>query len=233
MRRSRFFYLLGEPVMLLLALVAANWTLYLFAARRIDWIRAHVVEINTALFLYIPLLALLLERFWPDEPEPFSIDDYGLDPGRILRALGVFAVTMAIVAPLFTAAFYLASRYGPSAYHPRFDPHVPEKLLDIAWFHLVHVALPEEFFFRGYVQARLDRAFGGRVRLLGAQVGWSIVVTSLLFAVTHPLLGTSLWSLDTFFPGLLFGWLRSRTGSLAAPVAMHWTSNLLLFSLAG
>ena len=30
------------------------------------------------------------------------------------------------------------------------------------------------------------------------------------------------------FPGLLFGWLRARTGGIAAPVVAHALSNLAL-----
>ena len=37
--------------------------------------------------------------------------------------------------------------------------------------------------------------------------------------------------LGTFFPGLFFGWLRQRTGSIAAPVVAHALSNLFMATL--
>jgi membrane protease YdiL (CAAX protease family) len=39
------------------------------------------------------------------------------------------------------------------------------------------------------------------------------------------------WRLATFFPGLLFGWLRARTGGVVAPAVAHALSNLLLLFL--
>ncbi len=33
-------------------------------------------------------------------------------------------------------------------------------------------------------------------------------------------------ALATFFPGLLFGWLRSATGSIGAAVGVHAASNI-------
>jgi membrane protease YdiL (CAAX protease family) len=37
--------------------------------------------------------------------------------------------------------------------------------------------------------------------------------------------------MGTLLPGLLFGWLRERTGSIAAPVALHALSNLFIATL--
>ena len=35
----------------------------------------------------------------------------------------------------------------------------------------------------------------------------------------------------TFLPGLLFGWVRERTGGLVAPVVVHALSNVFLATL--
>jgi membrane protease YdiL (CAAX protease family) len=35
-------------------------------------------------------------------------------------------------------------------------------------------------------------------------------------------------TLATFFPGLLFGWMRSATGSILAPVMAHAASNVFI-----
>lgn len=103
------------------------------------------------------------------------------------------------------------------------------------WLHVLDqvlvVALPEEFFYRGYLQTRLKQAWGsGRTRLLGVQVGAAFWVTQLLFAVGH--LGEfHPWRLMVFFPALLFGWLRERTGSIGPAIIVHAFSNLLLMTL--
>jgi len=94
--------------------------------------------------------------------------------------------------------------------------------------HLLVIALPEETFYRGFVQARLASLFRRRVRILGADLGWHVVIASALFALSHLVAIPAPFRLAVFFPGLLFGWLRERTGSLVAPIAMHCASNVLL-----
>lgn len=99
--------------------------------------------------------------------------------------------------------------------------------------HLGIVALPEEWFFRGYLQTRLDERWGTPRRILGADLGWGFVVSALWFALLHPILLPGLHRLLVFFPALLFGYLRARTGNIGAAVVIHATSNLLLAILVG
>jgi hypothetical protein len=71
---------------------------------------------------------------------------------------------------------------------------------------------------------------GPERRLLGAGVGPGFLATQALFAVGH-LVTLQPWRLATFFPGLLFGWVRARSGDVVAPVVVHALSNLLLVTL--
>jgi membrane protease YdiL (CAAX protease family) len=89
------------------------------------------------------------------------------------------------------------------------------------------VALPEEYFFRGYVQSRLEQVWPSRRRLLGARVGLPLLLASTLFALGHLLVDFNGLRLAVFFPGLLFGWMRELTGSILAPVLFHASSNLI------
>lgn len=89
----------------------------------------------------------------------------------------------------------------------------------------------EEFVFRGYVQSRLNQAFGRPMRMFGVQFGWGLIVTSLLFGFFHafntydPAIGLASlswgWALFTTFGGLFFGILREKTGTLLAPGIAH------------
>lgn len=89
----------------------------------------------------------------------------------------------------------------------------------------------EEFVFRGYVQSRLNQAFGRPMRMFGVQFGWGLIVTSLLFGFFHafntydPAIGLDSlswgWALFTTFGGLFFGILREKTGTLLAPGIAH------------
>jgi hypothetical protein len=89
----------------------------------------------------------------------------------------------------------------------------------------------EEFVWRGYVQTRLNQAFGRPWNLLGLQFGPGLLTTSLLFGIFHafntydPALGAASlswgWALFTTCSGLFFGILREKTGSLLAPGIAH------------
>jgi membrane protease YdiL (CAAX protease family) len=58
-------------------------------------------------------------------------------------------------------------------------------------------------------------------------------VSALWFALLHPILLPGVHRLLVFFPALLFGYLRARTGNIGAAVVIHATSNLLLAILVG
>ena len=94
------------------------------------------------------------------------------------------------------------------------------------------IALPEECFYRGYLQSAFDDVWRYRVRVLGASVGPSLLVTSGLFAAGHLATELNVNRLAVFFPALLFGWLRARTGGVGASIALHALCNLFASYLA-
>jgi hypothetical protein len=103
----------------------------------------------------------------------------------------------------------------------------PWWILTFIVVHLGLVALPEEWFFRGYLQTRLDQRLGTRWRVLGVDIGPGLLWSALLFALLHPILIPGVHRLLVFFPALLFGWLRARTGNIGASVVVHAACNLL------
>ena len=101
-------------------------------------------------------------------------------------------------------------------------------LLWLVAIQMLLVALPEEFFYRGYLQGTLDRVWPRRIRILGVECGLSIVVVSAMFALGHFVVGFDPQRLAVFFPSLLFGWMRARTGSIAAATAFHGLCNIVV-----
>lgn len=89
----------------------------------------------------------------------------------------------------------------------------------------------EEFVWRGYVQSRLNQAFGRPFRLFGIQFGAGLIIASLLFGLLHafntydPAIGIASlswgWAFFTTFSGLLFGVIREKTNSLFACGLAH------------
>lgn len=113
------------------------------------------------------------------------------------------------------------------------NPHRAERgygwLLNLILVQLLLVALPEEVFYRGYLQTRLDGLIGRDAKILGVQVNVaSVVVTSALFAVGHFVTIPSAHRLAVFFPSLIFGWMRRATGGIIAPIVFHAACNLLV-----
>ncbi len=109
---------------------------------------------------------------------------------------------------------------------------VPRDALDRVAGQLLVIALPEEAFFRGYLQSALDGRWGARWRILGADLGPGWIVSAAIFAVGHVLTIPAAGRLAVFFPALAFGWLRARTRGIGAGVAFHAACNLLSQMLA-
>lgn len=90
---------------------------------------------------------------------------------------------------------------------------------------LVFVGLLEEFFFRGYVQSRLNEAFGRPYSLGGVDYGAGLVLAALVFGLFHPLsvVGDNpwAWALWTAVGGLTFGYLREKSGGVLTPALVH------------
>lgn len=91
---------------------------------------------------------------------------------------------------------------------------------------LLVIALPEEAFYRGYLQPALDEVYEPRWRVLGAQLGPSLLLTSALFALGHLCTEFNAARLAVFFPSLVFGYLRARTGGVGAGLVFHALCNL-------
>lgn len=102
----------------------------------------------------------------------------------------------------------------------------------LAAAQLVVVALPEELFFRGYIQGRLEDAWPPKWNLFGARVGGAWLVASVLFALGHYFVTFEPQMLSRVVPGLVFGWMFARTRSILAGTIFHAACNLLMEVLA-
>ncbi|MCA9593500.1 MAG: CPBP family intramembrane metalloprotease [Myxococcales bacterium] len=116
--------------------------------------------------------------------------------------------------------------------HQAFHPAPPPSFSQDVLGQLLVIALPEEAFYRGYLQTSFDDAFRGRVRVLGAELGPGILIASALFALGHIATEVHPNRLAVFFPALVFGWLRVRTRGIGAGMVFHALSNLLTAYLA-
>jgi len=177
----------------------------------VPFIHENLWGIAGIVFLFLPLEYL--------NRRGARLADFGLTWRGLGRGLLWAGLLAALVFPLYVPAYRWW--FGRT----EFQLALPGTFWQEVVGNFLLVALPEEAFYRGYVQTRLDQVLRGRVRVLGAELGWGAVVATLLFALGH-LVEFRLDRLGTFLPGLAFAWLRARTGTIAAGVVFHALCNL-------
>lgn len=96
--------------------------------------------------------------------------------------------------------------------------------------HLLLVSLPEEVFFRGYLQEELGNNLKG------------IIIVSLLFALGHLVIrclgfgctgAGYVENLLTFFPSLVMGYMYLISGTLWANIIFHFLANVVYIATGG
>jgi len=200
------------------------------------------------LFLYAPVIV----AHWRKE----DLESYGFHFEPVKRGLKLAGIAILIAFPIFVVgylAFYeiacksdllahlvppgMCHRYGgvdlvhaPAVSLLRLEPDTTLSL-EFAAIQLVVVALPEELFFRGFLLGLLEKRFPPKRRWLGGGIGLALLLTSLAFALIHLPKSGDPRNIATFFPGLLFGWMRSATGSIFAGTVTHASSNILVRAL--
>ncbi len=214
---------------------------------KIPWIGELGSALVSVLFLWVPLV--IASRHDED------LDVYGFRPEPVGKGLAIAGVSVAIIIPLFTLGFLgfyelvcsspvlshlaprdMCSRYGGLAglHLPHFILLEPDKPLantisgEWCLVQLLVVALPEELFFRGMLLKKLEERFPPKRRILGGGVGLALVLSSVAFALIHLPKDGDPRALATFFPALLFGWMRSATGSILPSTITHGCANILV-----
>jgi membrane protease YdiL (CAAX protease family) len=149
-----------------------------------------------------------------------------LDARAFARAAGQAALWAAAFAAVVAVPFYVGWR---AWWGPTLTFSLGAKPLDVADEALGQVfviALPEEAFYRGYLQSRLDEVWRPRWSVAGAAVGPGLLVAAAIFAVGHLATVQLPTRLAVFFPALLFGWLRAKTGGVGASILFHAFCNV-------
>lgn len=97
--------------------------------------------------------------------------------------------------------------------------------------YALFVGFGEEILYRGYIHTRLSAVFGKPYAFYDVHFGWGGIIAALIFGLTHVgilrwILGASTtvtlaWGFWTFFGGLVFGYVREKSGSILAPALLH------------
>lgn len=134
-----------------------------------------------------------------------------------------------IMVILFGILFFGSIMYAFIAC-PTLPITIMDKSIRFVYF-LIFVGFGEEIYFRGYMQSRLNSAFRRSYTFLGIKWGWGLIITSLIFGFGHvfnhfnPFLGEFnwmwWWAFWTIFSGLVYGFVREKTGSIFASAIIH------------
>jgi membrane protease YdiL (CAAX protease family) len=167
-----------------------------------------------------------------------SVDGLGLGRDRVRSGLawggGAFALVLAVVV-----AAAIVPGTSDFLQDDRARISLPALLFEVGISILVLTVIPEELTFRGVLLGSGVEAWGRRKGMLAS---------SALFGLWHiaPTLGTSAGNaqlsdvtsssggragivagavLTTFVAGMVFSWLRMRSGSVVAPMLAHLATN--------
>jgi membrane protease YdiL (CAAX protease family) len=235
-----------EPL-LTYTVVTATASALFWAGRGVAWIGENLHGVIAFLFLTAPVAAAFVSR------RAFDYGEAGLRLHPVGPGLRVLGGAIGIAWPLFFVGFVLyygtvCGAAGSKVFGEIVDwvtPQCPRYLglggarfrwgdpgddvvdfLLVAATQLLVVAIPEELFFRGYLQGRFDERWPPHFRLGGAHLGRGWWLSAALFSLGHVLVDFNPERFAVFVPGLVFGWMRARTGSLAAGAAFHALCNV-------
>lgn len=187
-----------------------------------EWADRHLLSLGNTLFIDLLVMAgagfLLLRS--PREPSGgegvWASIRFGI--GSYLTMLPFLAVLALLVS---IALQFLQKEPAPQ---PIFTIYLSETRTPVLGWLLLLVAvvgpITEEMFFRGILYGWLRTRIG---------IGRALLLSAGLFAALH----TDWFAFAPIFGlGLLFGWVYERTGSLAAPIAIHVFHNAGMLYLA-
>lgn len=204
------------------------------------------------LFMWGPVVVLQRRGIDPDQ-YPLAVP--GTDEGALWRrSFWLFLLSVLVITPPFLAVYaWWYEQLFPAVTQAlcdqstsrrdmwravcplarqvadlHFEWRWPDDPLRLVAYHLLFVAPGEELFYRGYVQSRLDEVWAPRWRILGATLGPGWIVTCAVFAFGHSVVSFQWWHFAIFFPSLVFGWLRARTGHVVAGALFHAWCNVLV-----
>jgi membrane protease YdiL (CAAX protease family) len=177
------------------------------------------------------LLALVRARGLGWAELGLSREHWRSGAGYALAAVGLVLTVIAVGALLpWTRPMFMNNHYAT----------ISGALIASMVIIPLQTVIPEELAFRGVLHGALDRAWGFRgvaaggsllfglwhiassLGLTSGNVGFTRLLGGGIFGMVA---GVVMAVLATGVAGFVFTWLRRRSGSLLAPIALHWSLN--------
>jgi uncharacterized protein len=165
-----------------------------------------------------------------------AADELGLAPGRLLAGLEYGAAAFGVVISVVLVGLALPATHG-SFHTARADVTSRQLLLELLVTIPIGTVVVEEFAFRGVLLALLRRVLPTTraVLVCSAFFGlWHVdgIVRGATAPLSHVVAAAVGTFLATFAAGVVFCWLRLRSGSLLAPALAHLATNTVALVVA-
>ena len=205
------------------------------------------IAVQLALFFFVSLALTRLEPMWPFTKKLWQsmtlealwalififVTRSSSQAGLTLRIssqawrASLAATGLLLVFVLLRGLAIKLTGFSPSENAPL--------VLEFLLYQLTMPGLAEELSYRGVLQPGLNMVLGRPWKLLGAQVGWGWVITSLIFWAPHAFRVDAQMQLSFYWPTLtmqfvaafVFGWIRERSGSVFPPMLAHNLVNVV------
>ncbi len=188
------------------------------------FLREYAYSVVLAAMVYLPVWRTVKYK------NPEALSSYAIHLKGWHKEIGYALMWALLVFPPYIIGYHF---WHTQAYSESFAFAWPEKLLLLTFIEqTLFIALPEEFFYRGWMLSVFSKRWPAKRRLWGAPFGKAVLFCSLLFALGHLAAIPAPFRLAVFFPSLLFCWMRLKRGSLIAPIFFHGLSNALAALLA-
>jgi len=211
---------------LFLVFTALLSALYL-AAGRVAFVGAHLTEIYAVLFLMIPHL-------WQNRTG-FPAPEFGPPLRGLLWGVGISLVVCGLFALGYELYFRTLCSGGLPVWNLGRSCRALHEFRFPGWsvtghlilIHAIAVALPEEYFYRGFLQPLILRSQTLAKMSATRRMALAIGLQAVCFAIGHVLVDFNPLRAAVVFPGLLFGVLAAGSGGLWAPILFHTAANVL------
>ncbi len=182
-----------------------------FFARFIPFIIGTVIF---ATLLYIPVISAHIKKI--------DFFNFGLSNIDLKKSFLWFIIASITIFPTF---FLVGSIYLSVD-----KIVIPKNMFEYTLQQIFIIGFSEEFFYRGYIQPLVKKSVQKEIiKTIGLDYG--VVITSLLFSIGHFLTYFTFFSILTFFPSLIFGILKNKTGTIYSSMFFHGLSNISLYIL--
>ncbi|HEY4223390.1 MAG TPA: CPBP family intramembrane glutamic endopeptidase, partial [Myxococcota bacterium] len=184
-------------------------------------IHAHGIILGPVAALRSSLVRSLRRRHAHKKPGPLRrvLATYGrgarFRPAPFARDLGLALAIAALTFPPFAIAHhYWQMHFGAAGYHFTVPPDILSTLAKNTFL----IALPEEMFYRGFLEHRLDKLWPTKHHVWIIPLSRTVFLASVLFALGHFLGEYNPARLGPFFPAFVFSGLTRKSGSITGAV---------------